>query len=68
MIDGRNVDYIGIVDETYRIRNSIEDTKEHLKTAVSQDLFAWYNSKSQELINVLEEIECQLLDKNDNRY
>ena len=68
MIDGRNVDYMRVIDKTHLIRNNIEDTKEHLKTAVSQDLFAWYDSKSRELINVLEEIECQLLDKNDNRY
>ena len=67
---GRNaINNIGEALELY-IQDAFADTivENDFKISVSQDLFYWYQSKSRAMINILEEIEYQLSDKNDNRY
>jgi Uma2 family endonuclease len=67
-IDCRNVDYIGIMEKATLLKKNIEEIKEYFKISISQDLYHWYGLKSNELVNIIDDIEYQLSDKNDNIY
>ncbi len=68
MIDAREVDYIVIMDEVEIIKKNLENIKKSFDISLSQDLFDMYNLKSKELLNILDNINHQLSDKNGNRY
>jgi len=68
MVDGKNIDFSKTMNQVSELKYSIIDIESDLKPSISQDLLLWYQSKSKEMINILEEIEYQLSDKNDNRY
>ena len=67
-VDSRNIDYIGIMEKATLLKNNIEEIKEDFKVSISQNLYDWYDLKSNELANIIDDIEYQLSDKNDNRY
>jgi Uma2 family endonuclease len=67
-IDCRNVDYIGIMEKVTLLKDNIEEIKAYFKISISQDLYHWYGLKSNELVNIIDNIKYQLSDKNDNIY